>query len=212
MKRLFLFIVIISSLTYGFGQVDETEKIKPKRDSEMMTLLGSNNSLGGYGGLSMAYTQIDGKDAFSFGARGAAIMGHSFALGFGGSGFVTDLFYDSELNSDVNIAGGYGGLFFEPIIFPRFPVHLSIPVLVGVGGVAYSSVNRRWEEDLFVEDSEVFFVVEPGAEIELNVTRFFRFSFGAYYRYTSNIQLQYSSKKDILNGFSFGVNFKFGKF
>ncbi|MBN2612727.1 MAG: hypothetical protein JXB00_14315 [Bacteroidales bacterium] len=211
MKKLFLFMMMVSVLASVYAQEDETIEIKTRNDDDMMTLLGSSNALGGYGGLSILYSEINGKDGFCFGARGAAIMGHSFALGFGGSGFVTDIFYDDALATDVSIAGGYGGLFFEPIILPKFPVHVTIPVLVGVGGVAYSSVNDTWEEDWFVEDSEAFFVVEPGVELELNVTKFFRFSFGAYYRYTSNIQLQ-NSPKDMLHGFSYGVNFKFGKF
>ena len=211
MKRIILFVLIASTVAAGFGQVDETEQIKPKRSDEIMTLLGSSNAIGGYGGLSMLYTQIDNKDAFVFGARGAAIMGHSFAIGFGGAGFVTDLFPDESLNLDANLAGGYGGLFFEPIILPKYPVHLSIPILVGAGGIAYNSVDRRWEESWYVEDSEAFFVIEPGAEIELNITKFFRFAIGAYYRFTSNIDLMNTSK-DVLNGFSFGVNFKFGKF
>ncbi|MBN2213435.1 MAG: hypothetical protein JW723_04260 [Bacteroidales bacterium] len=212
MKKIILFLFITSTVAAGFGQVDETEQVKPKKSDEIMTLLGSSNAVGGYGGLSMLYTQIDNKDAFVFGARGGAIMGHSFAIGFGGCGFVTDLFFDEALNLDANLAGGYGGLFFEPIILPKFPVHLSIPVLIGAGGIAYNSVDRRWEESWYVEDSEAFFVVEPGAEIELNITRFFRFSIGAYYRHTSNIDLMDNVSKDVLNGFSYGVNFKFGKF
>jgi len=48
-------------------------------------------------------------------------------------------------------------------------------------------------------------------EMEMNLTQFFRFSMGAYYRYTSEIELL-NTDKDVLNGFSFGVNFKFGKF
>lgn len=213
MKKIILVVFIASTFTAGFSQVDEQEQIKTKRGDDMMTLLGSSNAIGGYGGLSMLYTQIDNKDAFVFGARGGAIMGHSFAIGFGGAGFVTDLFFDDEINLDANLAGGYGGIFFEPIIFPRFPVHVSVPVLIGAGGIAYNSVDRRWEESWFVEDSEAFFVVEPGAEIELNITRFFRFAFGAYYRYTSRIELMNDpGYDDILNGFSFGVNLKFGKF
>jgi hypothetical protein len=212
MKRFILFVFIVSTITVAFGQVDDTEQIRPKRSDEMITLLGSSNAIGGYGGLSMLYTQIDKKDAFVFGARGGAIMGHSFAIGFGGSGFVTDLFFDEDLDLDANLAGGYGGIFFEPIILPKYPVHLSIPVLIGAGGIAYNSVDRRWEESWYVEDSEAFFVVEPGAEIELNITKFFRFAMGAYYRFTSNIDLMNNIPKDVLNGFSFGVNLKFGKF
>ncbi|MFO7658150.1 MAG: hypothetical protein R6W78_13910 [Bacteroidales bacterium] len=211
MKKLFLIMMVVSTLAPVIAQDDETIEIKTRNDGEMKTLLGNSNVIGGYGGLSILYSEINGKDGFCFGARGAAIMGHSFALGFGGSGFVTDIFFDNALATDVSIAGGYGGLFFEPIILPKFPVHVAIPVLIGVGGVVYSSVSDKWNQDWFVEDSEAFFVVEPGVELELNVTKFFRFSLGAYYRYTSNIQLQ-NSPEDLLNGFSYGVNFKFGVF
>ena len=97
--------------------------------------------------------------------------------------------------------------------FPRFPGHVSLPVLIGVGGVAFTSTdpNNDWEEDYFVEDSEAFLLIEPGVELEMNVTRFFRFSIGGYYRYTTELDLL-NTKSDVLNGFSFGVNFKFGKF
>jgi hypothetical protein len=211
-KQIIVVISILATATLCYSQIEEEEEqIRTRRDDDMMTLLGSSNAIGGYGGLSMLYSQIDSRDAFVFGARGAAIMGHSFAIGFGGSGFVTDIFFDENLNLDANLAGGYGGIFFEPIILPKYPVHLSIPVLIGAGGIAYSSIDRGWEENWYVEDSEAFFVVEPGAEIELNITRFFRFSLGAYYRYTSNIDLL-NTPKDALNGFSFGVNLKFGKF
>jgi hypothetical protein len=46
----------------------------------------------------------------------------------------------------------------------------------------------------------------------------FRIALGAYYRYTSDIHLQYVDTgepfvdKDILHGFSTGIIFKFGKF
>jgi hypothetical protein len=58
-------------------------------------------------------------------------------------------------------------------------------------------------------------IIEPGVELELNVTRFFRFSVGAYYRYTSDVDIEnpdYTVPTDILKGFSGGVTFKFGKF
>ena len=211
MKKIITLFFITANLASVFAQVDETEQIKPRKGNEMMTLLGSSNAIGGYGCLSMLYSQIDNKDAFVFGARGGAILGHSFAIGFGGSGFVTDIFNYNGL--DANLAGGYGGIFFEPIILPRYPVHVSVPVLVGAGGIAYNTSNRTWEDNWYVEDSEAFFVVEPGAEVELNITKFFRFSFGAYYRYTSRIELMDDPDLDnVLNGFSFGINLKFGKF
>ncbi len=217
MKRIALILAILCTGVLTFSQIvedeiEEQKKEEQKKDDEIKTLLGRSTSIGGYGGLSVLYSQIDAKDAFIFGARGAVIMDHVFALGIGGAGFVNDFHYDYLEDKNLSLAGGYGGMFFEPIIIPKFPVHISIPVLVGVGGVALTSMESNdWEDEYFVEDAESFLVIEPGVEIEMNITRYFRFSLGGYYRYTSEIDLM-DTESDVLNGFSFGVNFKFGKF
>ena len=212
MKRIVFILSLLTVSIYSFSQVLEDEPARKRKDDEIRTLIEKSDDIGGYGGLSVLYSQIDVKDAFVFGARGGLIMGHVFALGIAGTGFINDSHMDNTLDRNVSLAGGYGGMFFEPIIFPKFPVHISVPILVGIGGVAYTSVEvREWENDYFVEDSETFLVLEPGLEMEMNLTQFFRFSMGAYYRYTSEIELL-NTDKDVLNGFSFGVNFKFGKF
>ena len=36
-----------------------------------------------------------------------------------------------------------------------------------------------------IEDSEAFLIAEPGAEMELNLTRIFRLAIGASYRFTT---------------------------
>jgi hypothetical protein len=212
MKRVVFILLLLYVSIYSFSQVLEDKSSEKRKDDEIRTLIEKSDDIGGYGGLSVLYSQIDAKDAFVFGARGGLIMGHIFALGIAGTGFLNDSHLDNILDRNVSLAGGYGGMFFEPIIFPRFPVHISVPVLIGIGGVAYTSVEiGEWENDYFVEDSETFLVAEPGIEMEMNITKFFRFSMGAYYRYTSEIELM-NTDKDVLNGFSFGVNFKFGKF
>lgn len=212
MKRILLLLAIFSLSISTFSQAVEDETTEKRKDDEIKTLIGGSDEIGGYGGLSVLYSQIDAKDAIVFGARGGLIMGHMFAMGIGGAGFVNDAHYDFALDRNVSLTGGYGGMFFEPILLPKFPVHLSVPVLIGIGGVAYTSVERtEWDDQYFVEDSETFLLVEPGIELEMNITHFFRFAMGAYYRYTSEIELL-NTDKDVLNGFSFGVNFKFGKF
>jgi hypothetical protein len=188
-------------------------------NDEFKTLFGDRHvSHGGYGAFTINYSQIDGKDAMVMGARGAWVIGHGFALGFAGNGFLNDYSYNPNIagGRNVNLAGGYGGLLLEPIIFPKFPVHVSIPVLIGAGGIAYTSTFNPYpyeyeDFDLFVEDATGYFVFEPGLEIEINVVRFFRLALGGYYRFTSNINL-YDTPQDVLNGWSAGVTLKFGKF
>jgi hypothetical protein len=210
MKKLTVFsgLMIVISLS-AFTQDYE--------EHEIQTLIGGNNAVGGYGAISMQYTELDNRDAFVFAARGGITMGHMVTLGLGGAGFFNDGHYDAVSGLDVSLAGGYGGFFFEPVIMPKFPVHVAFPVLIGAGGVAVVSVNddNDWNDYYNSEASDAFMVIEPGVEIELNVTRFFRFCVGGYYRYTSDIDIHdpdYGVPSDILRGFSGGVTFKFGRF
>ena len=188
-----------------------------EENGEFKTLFGDRQiSHGGYGALDIRYSTIDGKDAFLMGGRGAWVIGHGFALGFGGMGFLNDYHYNPDIagGRNVNLAGGYGGLLLEPILFPKFPVHVSIPVLIGAGGIAYTTSYNPydWDEShYFVEEATGYFVLEPGIELEFNIVRFFRLAIGGYYRYTSDIRL-YDTPENVLHGFSGGVTLKFGKF
>ncbi|MFH2095542.1 MAG: hypothetical protein ABIJ16_07550 [Bacteroidota bacterium] len=213
MKKTVLFFAAMFLCILIFGQ-EENVQIPAKDDDGIHTILGDVHSYGGYGAFTMNYTEIDGKEGMSIGGRGGLIIGHGLTIGLGGYGFFNDYYYDPYLFENVNIEGGYGGFFLEPIILPKFPVHLAFPVFFGAGGVAYMSDNYyndydEWESD--VRDSDAFLVVEPGVELELNLLKFFRISFGASYRYTTDINLM-NTKKDVLNGLSTGITFKLGGF
>ena len=130
-------------------------------------------------------------------------------------GFINEYHYDAVAGKDLFLTGGYGGLYIEPILFPKLPVHLSFPTLFGAGGITYVSDRHNFDTD-FIEDSEVFLLIEPSAEIELNLTKFFRLAMGASYRFPTpfNIGLTGSSIADAksLKGVSYLMTFKFGKF
>ncbi|MBN1143609.1 MAG: hypothetical protein JXA72_04275 [Bacteroidales bacterium] len=215
MKKLMMIFGILAMAFTAFTQQDE--EYNTRDSDEIQTLMGKNNALGGYGAISMQYTEIQDRDAFVFGARGGITMGHTVTLGIGGAGFFNDMHYDETAGYDISLAGGYGGFFFEPVVFPKYPVHVSFPILIGAGGVAVVRDNDddTWDDDFESEASDAFMVIEPGVEVELNITRFFKFCVGAYYRYTSDVDIDegdYNIPNDILHGFSGGVTFKFGKF
>ncbi len=211
MKKLIVLFAALTITCMTYAQND----MGSGRSDEIQTLMGPNNSVGGFGSISIRYTELEDRDAFVFGARAGVVMGHMMSLGLGGAGFFNDVHYDATIQQDISLAGGYGGFFFEPTLMPKYPVHVSFPILIGAGGVAVVSVDDedRWEDDYKSQASDAFLVIEPGVEVELNVTKFFRFSVGAYYRYTSDVVIEeYNVPTDILRGFSGGVTFKFGKF
>ena len=105
--------------------------------------------------------------------------------------------------------------FIEPILLPRSPVHFSFPVLLGAGGISFLSKDRDFNENFF-EDFRAFLLIEPSAEIELNLTKYFRLAFGASYRLPTLFNFgqtgTYIIDVESLRTFSYMVTFKFGKF
>lgn len=185
-------------------------------NDEIRTLMGrDHHSMGVYGAFGGGYTIINDRDAVTLSGRGAWIAGHSFAVGFAGTGFVNSFSPGMDPDRYVNLTGGYGGFLFEPILLPKMPVHLSFPVIAGFGGVVHTSSFRdasSWEyTDTWVEGTESYLIAEPGVELEFNVMKFFRMAFGMSYRFTTDINWEYSSP-DVLEGWNAGMTFKFGKF
>jgi hypothetical protein len=197
------------------GKRQKKEKKEKNEDKEFQTLLGHNRPGGGYGAFSLGYSLIDGRQAILFGGKVAWIASHSIGFGFGGTGFINEFHYETLLDRDVALAGGYGGFYIEPILMPRFPVHLSFPILFGGGGISYVSKDS-FHSDNLIEESEAFLIIEPGAEIELNLTRYFRFAFGATYRFPTAFNIGLADNSSIsaksIEGMSYTVTFKFGKF
>jgi len=210
-------IIILSALLIIFGSAvfSQDPELEYYKSKEIKTLLGRNRAGGGYGAFSTGYSVIDNNHALLFGGRFGWIASHSLGVGIGATGFINEFHYEPSLDREVFLAGGYGGLYIEPILLPRSPVHLSFPVLLGVGGISYVSKESDLNNNL-IEDSEAFLLVEPGAELELNLTKFFRVAIGATYRFPTAFDVGLSgtptASAESLEGLSYMVTFKFGKF
>ena len=198
-------------------QQEEQEKQKQRRDpGEVQTLFDPGSGTGGYGAFTIGYTQIAGRDAILMGGRGEWVIGHGFGLGVGGYGFVNDPIYNAVNDLNYSLAGGYGGLVMEPIIMGWFPVHISLPILIGAGGVANTSYSADFYDpyeywDGYLEDATAFFVAEGRVELEFNLVRFFRLAVFGGYRYTTDINME-NTAADALRGWTGGITFKFGSF
>jgi len=212
MKLVALIVVALISSTALVAQ----EEKKGYSSSEIQTVLDQKASSNGiYGAFHIGYSQIAGRDAMNMGFRGGWIANHKFALGFAGTGFFSDKRSTNISGLDNYIAGGYGGILFEPIVMPMSQVHVSFPMIIGAGGVTiidrYQNMIDWTYHDPTSSKAEPFFVFEPGAELEFNIAKFFRFGLGLSYRFTSNVDLAGISP-DALRGLSGHVIFKFGKF
>lgn len=235
------FIVVSQGLYAQEDKTKEVEEIQTKKEAkastsnEMKTLFSDKDGHavhGGFLGVTLAYSLIEDKPAIQVGGRIAWVINHSFAMGFAGNGFFNNLDKSGAYgSSDYNLVGGYGGLFFQPIFFPKSPIHVSFPIILGIGGIAvnhYEEFNRyHWDEDYnsydYYYDSDVFLVLEPGIDIEFNMLAFMRMSVGASYRFTNNVNLLYIYNEDnidhtiiidpySMNNFSFRITMLFGWF
>jgi hypothetical protein len=207
MKKITLLCLAVTICFSVFSQ-------EAKKDYEIKTLLGKNISHGGYLGISMGYSLIDHKNAFTVGGRIGWVINHRLVMGIAGNGFINDVYYsDPETNSEKILSGGYGGLLLEPVIGSRLPIHVSFPIIIGAGGISYNKTYYEGAEpwDSYTYDEDAFAIVEPGVEIELNMLKFFRIAAGVSYRYTSEIRLV-NTKNDVLDGFAGSLTLKFGKF
>jgi hypothetical protein len=216
-KIIILTALLLVSFSFAYSQQTESTKQEKKKDfdREFQTILGHNRAGGMYGSFTLGYSEIDNYQAVLFGGRFMWIASHSIGFGFGGTGFINEYHYEDMLNTDVFLTGGYGGLFIEPIIAPKFPVHIAFPCLFGAGGISYVTKDFDNYHNM-IEDSEAFLIAEPGAELELNITRNFRFCMGATYRFTTPFEVGSDPppivNAEALKGFTYMVTFKFGRF
>lgn len=203
-------------------EVAKTEPVNQRPKVE--TLFQDQKSFGGYLGINMGYTQIDGEDAFIAGGRAMFVANHYIGIGFGGKGFMTMPKEDSITITDrsgndhytgltstyISNAGGYGGLYIEPVLYSLKPVHVAFPIMIGAGGI----VSEIWSDDWSgtKSTSSAFFIIEPGVDVEFNIAQWFRIGLGASYRITSRVEGLSQRPADLMEGFNYGLTFKFGWF
>jgi hypothetical protein len=173
------------------------------------TLFSGDVTHGGFGGPVVKLGSVADGTAIWVGGRGGWIISfdrnNAISLGGGGYGLVTN--HRSSIDPDLYALAGYGGFEVEYTNQSYRVVHLTISSLIGGGGLMLR--ERDFEE--VEDDVDSFFVFEPGASLEVNVTHFFRITAGVSYRMTSGIGRFGFSDSDF-SGFNGVVSFKFGKF
>lgn len=184
---------------------------------DFKSLLGNKGSHGGYLSIDITGGEVNNVGMFEAGGRLAWIANHSFAFGLAGYGFASNVTDEpGEINGAQSLAGGYGGLLLEPIIFSKEIVHLSVPLIAGIGGAGvYHDEEFNVETGTYqsgeMMNGDAFFMLRPGLEVEMNLSRFLRISLGGYYHHAIGLNID-GIDKDAINGMTYGVSIKFGWF
>jgi len=193
------------------------------RNRETQSLLGGNSKITGWFiSMDNSFSQLNDKNAslpgFSFGM----VINRSFHLGLIGKSFSwheTYLKFNDVLSEPVYLNGGYGGLYLDANTNAGKILHISFPVIIAGGCASYMSVNKYAELD---EDGQIdyssqelasspFFVVEPGINLEMNITGFMKAYTGLSYRWINGLDLENTSSR-AFSGMNFNVGLRFGKF
>jgi hypothetical protein len=182
---------------------------------EVQTLFGSDVSHGGFGGPVVKFSDVRSDVGVWVGGRGGWIINfdrnHAISLGGGGYGLATEHRVPDpefgEPDTDYYALTGYGGFEMEYTNRSYELAHLTLSALIGGGSLMvrerdFSDVDSHYDH---------YFVFEPGANLEINVTNFFRLMAGISYRLTNGIGSAGFTDKDF-SGLNGTITFKFGKF
>jgi hypothetical protein len=173
---------------------------------------------GGYGGPVVKFASVNDEIGVLVGGRGGWIINHTFSIGLAGYGLANNIkAHTVGPNGRKYLEMGYGGLDLEYIAESDNLLHFSIHSLIGGGsaGFRYSwDYQRRdydYDDDYYNSNHDSFFIIEPGVNLDLNVTPWFRTSAGVSYRYVTGLSSAATTNSDI-SGLSAGLTFRFGKF
>ncbi len=215
-------IALLTIALLGYVQIFAQQYTdEPKQQTEQVkSLLSADNDLTGFGNIDFRFTSIKGSQAFVMGAYGGLMINRRVMLGIAGYGLASSVAFDGIIPETataekLNLYVGYGGIILGGIVASKEVVHLSFPVVVAVGKLDVSNdsyFNQIGSSDRsFVVESSNFFVIEPSAKLELNVSKSFRIGLGAGYRLVKALELENVSDDD-MSSFSGLVSFTFGGF
>jgi len=208
MKKILSALLVLAA-QQAWAQHATTETLFPSKS-------GKKTTIAAYGAAAAKFTPIDGKFGLLSGGYGGVLLNGKVMLGAGAYSLVNNVDMPT-----VNTNGQkeylnlwYTGLVFEYIHNSDKLIHWTAGTLIG-GGAAGRRNKNWWDGDEFdndhTYDNHGFFVAEPYANVELNITKFLRLDVGASYRYIAGSNTT-GITDGKLGGPSINVGLKAGKF
>lgn len=156
----------------------------------------------------MKFNSIQGKFGTLIGFYGGAVFNRTFLLGITGG---VNL-------SHPTVNYGYFGVIGQYIISPAKLVHFSGQLELAYGSTKdYENPKSGLLDNFWNISGAHYFMMEPGVNIELNLSKKIAFVTGVSYRYISglnendeNVSITHVTNKD-LSGINFNIGLKFSK-
>jgi hypothetical protein len=177
-----------------------------EKDDVLISSHGLVQHSGWYVAPTFGTTAIDGRYGFAGGLRAAWLINHQFGIGLAGTGFEAP---SASGSSERRVEGGYGGLLLQYIVGSNRVVHGFVDATIGGGAVCPKSPT--WGRSDCENEAITFFMIEPTANVEINVASFMRVDVGAGYRFAAASSDDTLSNRD-LSGLVARTNLVFGQF
>lgn len=200
------FLMVLIAGTAGAQQVE--------------SLFKSSGPSGGYGAISNKFTSINGEYANLVEVYGGWFIKRKFLLGLGASALTNDIRVPDEYSAFPlqKLSWQYGqfGLMTEYVFWSNRIVHANLTMFSGAGfTLQYQRHTNEgyhdWDYENDVHDESFFYVMEPGAQVEINLFKWLRLSPGVSYRKTFGADGVGIGDK-ALSDWSYNVTLKAGKF
>ncbi len=211
--------------TLVYNQVVTSPQLKdiPETDpyGELQTILDDFSHHNGFSlTCSERTTTIGGKTAILSGGRMVLTMNKETSVGLFGYGLTNASIFTFKNNDGIDVSGnmqhGYGGVYYEHTFNSENWIHWGINGAVGFGASKMSSLKKA---DLnFNAPWIMFYTLEPGVNVEVNVFSWMRVGFDLSYRLSGGLTTNKGYEKDSklndfkLSALSTGLYFKFGMF
>jgi hypothetical protein len=212
MKKHFTIMLLLAAAGNLFAQEETTEQ-KPQTVFSFKSV----KSSGFYGAFTNASTSINGEYANLNGLYFGYFINQRLMIGIGGAatnnGLRVPEAHKTIPGADLRYQYGHFGLMTEYVMNSNKKVHFAFNLLSGAGFTAQclerDRDERRYKD--YSHDTNFFVVLEPGAQVEVNLTKWMRVSPGISYRQTIGSDAKGLSDSDLSN-VSGNVTLKFGKF
>jgi hypothetical protein len=176
---------------------------------------------GGYGAISNKFSTINGDFVNMPEVYGGWFVNRKFMIGFAAAATtnyipVAEPFRNFPAKR-MTYQYGQAGLMTEYVMASTKMVHFNFNLLTGAGFTTQYDRNNldTWDFDDWDDDdhhkANVFFVLEPGVQVEINVLKWMRFSPGVSYRRTFGASGDGLSDTKLSN-ISYNLTLKFGRF
>lgn len=172
------------------------------------TLFSGRFESGGFGGPVWKASAFDGEFGLMSGGRGGWIINHTLVIGGGGYSTTWDIKTDlvNDSGEELFLEMSYGGLDLEYIKNSDEMIHYTFGALFGAGTVRLEAHDPQEKYK-----SDTFFIMEPAANIEINIFQWFRVCGGVSYRFVTAIDEDVFDSME-LSGIAGTVTLKFGAF